>query len=283
MVCVLGGDMRQLTVAQKLRESGFLVEAACFDSEYAPGEKLADFPDALKRADIVVLPVPAFSSGLLNTPCYHESVRPEDILPLIKPSSIVFGGRLSEGEFAAFKSRGLRVFDYMAEEELAVRNAVPTAEGAIALAMAETPFTIASSRCLVIGWGRIGRILSKMLSGLGAEVTVATRRHEAAAMVRALGMRAVLSDELETAVSQTQMIFNTAPAMVLGGNILSKTRRDVLIIDLASKPGGVDLELARELGINTIWALSLPGKVAPVTSGEIIADTILHKLEEAEV
>ncbi len=282
MVCVLGGDMRQLTVAQKLRESGFLVEAACFDSEYAPGEKIADFSDALKRADIVVLPVPAFSAGLLNTPCFSKSVRPEDILPLIKRSALVFGGRLGE-EGESFKKYGLRVFDYMTEEELAVRNAVPTAEGAIALAMAETPFTIASSRCLVIGWGRIGRILSKMLSGLGAEVTVATRRHEAAAMVRALGMRAVLYDELEHFVSEPQLIFNTAPALVLDSILLSKTRRDVLIIDLASKPGGVDMELARERGINTIWALSLPGKVAPVTSGEIIADTILHKLEEAEV
>ena len=54
------------------------------------------------------------------------------------------------------------------------------------------------------------------------------------------------------------------------------------MIDLASKPGGIDFDAARELGVNTIWALSLPGKVAPISAGQIICDTIHNILTEME-
>ena len=57
---------------------------------------------------------------------------------------------------------------------------------------------------------------------------------------------------------------------------------DALILDLASKPGGVDWDAAQALGRRVVWALSLPGKTAPFTAGEIIAKTILHMLETDE-
>ncbi|MGM9936476.1 MAG: dipicolinate synthase subunit DpsA, partial [Candidatus Ornithomonoglobus sp.] len=77
--------------------------------------------------------------------------------------------------------------------------------------------------------------------------------------------------------------FNTVPALILTGEVLEKVRQDTLIIDLASKPGGIDFDAAAELGLRVIWALSLPGRVAPVTAGIIIKDTITNILSEMEV
>ena len=68
--------------------------------------------------------------------------------------------------------------------------------------------------------------------------------------------------------------------MLFDEYMLNKLRKDTLMIDLASKPGGVDFNIAGKLGLKVIWALSLPGKVAPVSSGEIIAGTVLNILKE---
>lgn len=282
-VCVLGGDLRQITLAKRLREKGFFVDVLGFDPEYASKENIENNMEKLKDATVVVLPVPAMVNDELNTPCYSGKITKDDILKSVNSSAIIFGGRMPQNLCDGFKKRHISFYDYMTEEELAVKNAVPTAEGAIELAMSETPFTLSGSRCMVLGWGRIGRILSKMLSGIGAKVTVAARRHESIAMAQALSMDTVMFDELSEEIPKAQIIFNTVPAMVLDGALLSKVDKDALIIDLASKPGGVAFDPARELGLKVIWALSIPGKVAPVTSGEIIADTILHKLEELGV
>ncbi|MGE4275639.1 MAG: hypothetical protein AB7E30_00520 [Lawsonibacter sp.] len=45
-------------------------------------------------------------------------------------------------------------------------------------------------------------------------------------------------------------------------------------------PSGVDLGVAGELGLTVIWALSIPGKVAPVTAGAAIKSTIYNMLRE---
>ena len=71
--------------------------------------------------------------------------------------------------------------------------------------------------------------------------------------------------------------------MILPAEILKNIQKNALVIDLASKPGGVDFSAAKALGIKVIWALSLPGKVAPVTSGKIIKDTIMNIMTELGV
>jgi hypothetical protein len=83
-------------------------------------------------------------------------------------------------------------------------------------------------------------------------------------------------------VIDTDIIFNTVPSLILDADMLTKTARNTLIIDLASRPGGVDFEAAHKMGIKVIWALSLPGKVAPDTAGDIIGKTILNILDELE-
>lgn len=87
-------------------------------------------------------------------------------------------------------------------------------------------------------------------------------------------MRGILLSDLTAHAGQFDLVVNTVPATILTFDILKHLKRECLLIDLASKPGGVCFKTARDLGLKTIWALSLPGKVAPITSGEIIKNTI---------
>ena len=95
-------------------------------------------------------------------------------------------------------------------------------------------------------------------------------------------MNPVLTSELENIVNQYDIVFNTVPAPVIDKAVLNKAQKSTLFIDLASKPGGIDFDEARLCGIDTIWSLSLPGKVAPATAGEFVKDTILNIIEQEE-
>lgn len=162
-------------------------------------------------------------------------------------------------------------------------NAIPTAEGAIEIAISETPVTIHGSKCLVLGYGKIGKILTKDLYGMGAITYAAARKYADLAMIEGHGYEPLQMSTLKGRINEFDIIFNTVPALILDDEVLSKVQKDALIIDLASKPGGVDFEAAKKYGLRVIWALSLPGKVAPITSGAIIKDTIMNIINELGV
>lgn len=149
--------------------------------------------------------------------------------------------------------------------------------------MEELPISLFGSSCLIVGHGRIAKALMRILRGLGANVTVAARKYGDLAEIEAEGCHAVHIAALAGRVSSADVVFNTVPSRVLTRETLSRLRRDALVIDLASKPGGVDLGAAAEMCIKTIWALSLPGKAAPISAGEIILETIGNCLSEKEV
>ena len=162
-------------------------------------------------------------------------------------------------------------------------NAVPTAEGAIQIAMEELPITIHGARALVVGFGRVGRALAPRLQALGARVTVAARRYEQRSLAQSMGLATERADRLPDWLCCYDLVVNTVPARILSEEDLEDLRPGCLVIDLASKPGGVDLEAAARLGVKVIWALSLPGKVAPVTAGKSIKITIYNILHELGV
>ena len=173
---------------------------------------------------------------------------------------------------------------YFAREELAVANAVPTAEGAVQLAMEQMPVTIHGARVLITGFGRVGQAAARRFAALGARVSVAARRYEQLALAESEGYGAEQIGGLDGWLCGYDLVGPTpCPAPVLGETELKDLRPDCLIIDLASKPGGVDRKAADRLGRQVIWALSLPGKVAPVTAGGAIRSTIYNMLHELDV
>ncbi|MDF2987058.1 MAG: phosphoglycerate dehydrogenase-like oxidoreductase [Eubacterium sp.] len=149
--------------------------------------------------------------------------------------------------------------------------------------MEEMPITLHNSNALILGYGRIGKALAKMLQGIGANVFVEARKYADIAWIKAYGYKPVSLTELSQTVKDMNVIFNTIPSIVLNHEILKILNQECLIIDLASKPGGVDFDKAKELSLRAIWALSLPGKVAPVTAAEFIKDTVFNIIEELGV
>ena len=279
-ISVIGGDLRQLTLYKELANEFTCATLYGF-------EKLAECSDditALKNADVIVLPMPVTTDGANVNAVYTDKPLSLDfIAENIYPSAIVFGGQIKPELAQTLSERGIMYFDYFEREELAIKNAVPTAEGAIGIAINETAYTIHESNCLVLGYGRIGKILSHFLNALGAHTTVCARKHSDLAMAKSLGCGVLPIGTLADSIGGYDIIFNTIPAMVLESGLLKKVKSDSLIIDLASKPGGVDFDAAKEAGVKVIWALSLPGKTAPITAGKIIKDTILNILNELEV
>lgn len=284
----IGGDLRQLRVISTLAEDGYQLRVLGFDGgQLQPNDHIyvaSNVEDCLKDADIVVLPLP-YTNGeeTINAPFSADKIYICDVLRKMKEDQILFAGRVDSQLHALAELYHVHTIDYMEREEMAILNAIPTAEGALEIAMSETPFTIHGSRCLVIGYGRIGKILSKSLQSLGAKTCVAARKYSDLAWIRANGLQGVPMKALGSFIDSYQLIFNTAPAPVLDFKLLSKVSPGCLIIDLASRPGGVDFEVARDLGKKVIWALSLPGKVAPEGAGDIMKDTIVNILEELGV
>ena len=282
-IWVVGGDQRQSSLARLLSQDGhtvhtYALDQACGLSGSFPQPSLRSIP----LADCVILPLPvAQGEGtLLNAPLSASDHPLEDILDRLSPGQFLCGGRVSPQIQALAQARGLTLRDYFAREELAVANAVPTAEGALQLAMEHLPITIHGARVLVVGFGRVGKLTAQRFQALGARVSVAARRYEQLSWARAMGMGAEHLEGLGEFLCGYDLIVNTVPARVLGREELEEVREDCLILDLASKPGGVDLGAAGELGRTVIWCLSLPGKVAPVTAGAAIRDTICNMLHE---
>ncbi len=243
-----------------------------------------DLQAAIDDSDIVIGPLPCSNDNeTLFAPFHPEKIYINEVFKIMKKNQLFIAGRISDKIAHLAEAYNVYDIDILEREEMAVLNAIPTAEGAIQIAMEETPATIHDSRVLVLGFGRIGKILSNMLKGIGAKVFVEARKYQDIAWIKSYGYKPVYINELSDYLGKMDIIFNTIPHKILDASLLGKLNRECLVIDLASKPGGVDFERAKALGIKVIWALSLPGKVAPVTAAKFIKETIYNIIEELGV
>lgn len=281
-IWVVGGDPRQTTLARSLAEDGHTVHTYALERGIEP-TLVSDTLEGIERAGCVILPLPALEGERINAPLSSHPPRPEQILDAMRPGQLLCAGKVSPELKAAAEARGLRLVDYFAREELAIANAVPTSEGAIQIAMEELPVTLHGAKALVVGYGRLGKVLARQLRGLGATVSVAARSCADLAWAQVWSYGVERSDQLSGWLCAYDLVVNTVPAPVLGQEELGDLKPGCLVIDLASKPGGVDFAAAAELGVKVVWALSLPGKTAPVTAGLAIKNTVYNILSELGV
>ena len=272
---IAGGDRRMITAAECFAERGAECTLLGFD-KYGEKPPRLEFTDdvvrAVKGADAVLLPFPCLKDGFLNTPFSARRIEPESLFESGGESVLFLGGRLP------FRRENL--IDYSEQENFLLRNAVPTAEGAVALAMQMMDTTLQGSEITVLGYGRIGSYLSAILHRLGAKVTAVARSAKSRTLAEISGVCAVGFEDIEAPLSCADMVFNTVPSKVLGERELSAMGPGTAIIDLASLPGGADEAECAKHKILLVRALGLPGKVAPKTAGKAVFETAIRLLSD---
>lgn len=279
---VIGGDVRQAYLAALLHMDGYDIHTFALERRPLQGcRPMSDLRIDLAAVQAVILPLPVqHGDRELNAPLTNSSHMLKDILNAIPADTLILAGAVPRWMYGYALQNRLRLIDYLARDDLAIRNAVPTCEGALQLAMEHTEHTIQDSRCLVIGYGRIGEMLARKLQALGAKVTVSARSARDFARIESAGMRVLDTRYLAGRLTPFHIIFNTAPAPVLGSVELSDTMSPCLVIDLASEPGGIAPDAQPPADCHIIHALSLPGKVAPLSAARAIHHTILTILQE---
>ena len=281
---ILGGDLRNLALAEHLRADGKMAAVYGFEKQGARSLPLSmPLAQMLNDAEVIVGATPCCSSpGILNAPFHKGQLEAETVLPMLRAGQIFFAGRISKAFAEQVEAQGVKVFDILEREEMAVLNAIPTAEGVIQLAFERMKITLHSANALVLGYGRIGKILAKMLQGIGAKVHVSARKPSDIALLRSYGHEFVPYDALERKLGQMDVIFNTVPQIVLDRSNLRFVHKQCVLIDMASRPFGIDFNASKDEKLEVVWAPSLPGKVAPVTAARYMQETIYNILQEQE-
>ena len=272
---IIGGDQRQAELARLLAEDGRTVRTYGLGSWRSGGETTLDRAAA---ADVVILPLPLCrGDGVLN--CEEGPVPTMDLFRRLRPEQRILAGQVKAAQRREAEACGIVLEDYFLREELTVANAAATAEAVIQVAMENLERTMLGMNCLVIGFGRIGKLLSNRLHGLGARVTATARKPGDLAWIRAYGWRALETGSLSGRLASFDAVFNTVPSLVLDRPLLEQLMPECLCIDLASVQG-IDAAAAEELGLPHVWARSLPGRLVPRTAAAVIRDAVDHILEE---
>ena len=290
-IAVLGGDQRQAACAAYFLSVGYEVKGYGIPvCEREEGILVCrHFKDALADAAAVVLPLPALPDGVhLSLPLAPDLYAPTlyEILAAAPKEAVIFGGRVPPAAKALAESEGRELCDYFESEALQQKNAVPTAEGAVAILMREIPRTVKGLSVAVTGFGRIGKTLAALLLAMGARVTVVARREAALCEAAALGCHTLAITGKASLFALREgfdAIFNTVPYWLFDRDVLCGFNTDTLIVDLASAPGGVEATAAAACGVRVLWALALPGKYAPVSAGQYVGETVVQYLLEGRL
>ncbi len=281
---ILGGDRRQSVVAEMLSECGHRVRVfGINDAHTLPCgvEHCNSLKTAIAESEVIILPLPASRDNIHL--CSTKDSDGEELLltDIVKYAlkcgcKTVLGGLLPHEFVRMCEESGISAFDYYKTEELQRKNALPSAEGAIMLAMEHTDITVSDMKAVVCGYGRIGTLLTYILSRMGAEVTVLARRDESLCSASLGGHRAIRLGDNENiccAIENCDVIFNTVPHNVFTQKTFEGLTRKPLYIEIASPPYGIDRSEAHDAGIKMILAPSLPGKYAAVSAGKYIFET----------
>lgn len=224
----------------------------------------------LKKGGFTVTdhPSPEVTHLLLDIPSFGDSGLLRDgsdlshILERLPQDITVIGGNLDHPVLS-----GYRTMDLLKDPGFLARNAAITAECALQIALTQMESTLLDTPVMILGWGRIGKCLGRLLQGFGCPVTVAVRKESDRAMLDALGYRAVDFSVANRDAQKYPLIFNTVPEMVLTAAV-----DNCIAIDLASRRG--------IMGDHVIPARGLPGKMAPRSTGNLIARTIIRRSEK---
>lgn len=282
---VIGGDSRQIAVAEALAKEFRTVKLYGHIAAETPAAVLntESLLETLRDVQVVVLPISGMNrAGMVRGRRIGEEIDFASCLHTLGAGTLIVTGSLTPDWLQKCSELRLQIVQYAEDDEIAILNSIPTAEGALQLALEEMPITIHGSIVLVLGFGRVGMTVARTFKALGARVKVAARRADALARAWELGCERIPltagsplgMEALNKSLGTVDLIINTIPALIIDSPLLAKLSPGTVIIDLASTPGGTDFETAKQLHIRAILAPGLPGKVAPQTAGAILVETI---------
>jgi dipicolinate synthase subunit A len=251
-VCVEIVDKRDKYISEAFKEEGFVLFSSGEEKLYPEYEKI-------------------YVRSLLTEVTAETASRFEN-------NSILFSRKLNEKTSEILREKNIACFNLLEDETFIVRNAYITAEGALAYIITNTDASICRMPILVLGYGRVGKSVTKILKDNYAEVSVATNDRTEFALAAVYSEEVLGLGEIKNRLGKFSAIVNTVPKLILEGETLNFVNKDCFILDLASKPGGVDFAAAEKLGLNYLHALGVPGKVAPKTAGLYIKDIVMKKL-----
>lgn len=262
---ILGGDLRNIKLAEMLtNENNKVLSYGLEKSEEIQENRLIDkipnLQSAMEKVDIIVAPTPFSSNGeTINSPYAKEEIKIEQLFKSNKQKILIAGG-IKERIKEQLEEKYLKVIDVMKREELAILNTIATAEGTIKVAIENTDKILQGSKVLILGFGRVAKIVASKFSLLSTKVTCAARKTTDLAWIEAYGYNSININEMLFELNDFDIIINTVPEIIIKEKELKHMKPDVLLIDLASKPGGIESKKAIQMGLKYIWALAIPRK-----------------------
>lgn len=278
-IAVLGGDDRYIQIMQKACTKHANIVAvgyskAVLQHMQVPSHSLEEVD--FSSLDAILLPVQGIDlKGNIHSSYTNETISLHvELLKQTPAHCTIYSGTANNILRQLATTANRRLVILFERDDIAIANSIPTAEATLQIAMEQTKHTIHGAHILVTGYGRVGKSIAHLFHQVGAKVTVAARNEADLASIRTLTYEAVNSNQMNQVLQRADIIVNTVPTLLLGKQELIMIHPNTLIIDVASKPGGVDFALANDLDLQTIHALGLPGKVAPITAGDILADVL---------
>lgn len=271
-ISVIGGDNRNVILSKLLKDDGFNVHTFALKNQ-----NCSSLEECIKMSKYIITAIP-FTNDFKNIYCptVEGKIDINDFVSLLKDKVIV-GGKFSDQQVEMFKINSNKAFDLMKNENLAVKNAIPTVEGIVKILIENTEITIDKSSIAIIGFGRIGKRLAHVLNLLGANIYCMDCKKEEVANIEMSGYNVI---ENICAGNKFDVVVNTVPKLVIGEKELLNLGKETLILDVASKPGGIDYNYPNISDYKVIHALGIPGKVAPITAAKYIEEIIKKEILE---
>lgn len=222
----------------------------------------------IEDADVVLLPVPTTRDKESIYCPQTNKIIPLDYIKQANKNALILS--------CGYTFKNLNCIDYLNLDSFCLANAVPTAEGAIAKAICDTPFCLWNARVLVIGCGRVARVLADRLGALKCDLTVSARKSSDFALLDTLGIKHIHTNDVQKNTHRFDIIFNTIDVQIFDE---LDALENCYLYDLSTK-GCLDFQKAKESNIKAFKLPGIPGKIAPVTAGIIIAQTVNQTIGE---
>ncbi len=285
---IIGGDLRQTYLAYILEKSGYMVITFGLNNvipNYNPNFANS-VEHAMASSKTIISPIPfsrdkIYITGLDNNTSENiHKLSVETFLKNLHHEHYLIGGNIFDRVVEFCSKENIPYFDLMKNSNIALLNTIATAEGAIAEAIYRSSINLHQSNALVLGYGKCGKVLASKLQAIGVKVTVAARRKNALVEAYTNCIEGIELNTIKSKIKNFNYIFNTIPSIILDEKLLLFLSPETTIIDIASSPGGVDYEAAKNLNLNAHLCLGIPGKTSPKSSAQILADAILPILKE---